>query len=131
MPIKPPYHKQTLPKDSRTIPLYGSKDRGDGLDFGKYFTCWFCGFTCDVERDALGDAESRLGISFEETLLPSFGPDGTDSLSSIPVLSGPVTGFHTALELDAAGDPKGIVYNFDVKGIGCPLCHGLNWRGDY
>ena len=92
-----------LRKDSKTIPLKGHPERGDGLDFGKYYRCWHCGFVCNVERDALGDAQSR---------------------------SGTVTELYNQVDEygDANGDQR---YKVSESSTGCPLCHSRNWLGTY
>ena len=113
-----------LPKESKTIPLKGNKVRGNGEDFGKYYRCWHCGFTCNVERDSLGDSQSRSGVSSE--LYTPVTYDGR------AVLGGDIQHFHTALETDSDGNPKELwEYYKPVITGGCPMCGSMNWRGDY
>lgn len=44
--------KNRIRKRSRTLPIPGHEDYGDGRDADRYFKCWNCGFICDSERDA-------------------------------------------------------------------------------
>ena len=92
-----------LPKESKTIPIYGHPERGDGEDNGKYYRCWNCGFVCNVDRDALGDQSSRSGAAYE-----------------------------TYAQVDEYGVATGKTrYKVSESSTGCPLCHSKNWRGDY
>lgn len=43
------YSHKRLPKEKRTIRLYG-----EGDDTNKYYRCWNCGFPCKTDRDSLG-----------------------------------------------------------------------------
>jgi hypothetical protein len=134
--------------DSRTIPLRGHKDYGEGQDDGKYFRCWNCGFTCNVERDELGDDASRDGISYEVyEALYSGGPkkDTNDYLETdaaihgynganvVPLLAmASARSGHVLLQNNADGTPKTVRINWTPKvNSGCPFCGTLNWRGDY
>ena len=129
--------KTRIPKQSRTIPVRGHKDYGDGQDAGKYWRCWNCGFICDVERDELGDSESTDGVS--HTIYNAQYTGGlTDAMihgdnNGVALLTmASARSGHVLLELDAAGDPKGVRLNWtpDVTS-GCPFCGTRNWRGDY
>ena len=111
-------------KDSRTIPIWGSPTRGDGLDHGKWFRCWNCGFLCNKDRDALGDSQSRDGVAYED-----YAPLTEGMNSGGAVLGTGVVAPQTNSEDDA------LLIRFPVmvseKSTGCPFCHTLNWRGDY
>lgn len=52
------YPRTHLSKQRRTHSVWGAQE-----DTGKYFSCWNCGFICNVERDQLdyGD-HARAGI---------------------------------------------------------------------
>ena len=92
-----------LPKDSKTIPIYGHPERGDGQDSGRYYRCWNCGFVCDTQRDALGDATSRSGAVYE-----------------------------TYAQVDEYGNPTGETrWKPSESSTGCPMCFTKNWRGDF
>jgi hypothetical protein len=121
------------PKESRTIPLLGNQDRGNGEDFGKYYRCWNCGFTCDVTRDSLGGSQSKGADNHEDYHTPSYGSkDYSSELNGLSVLGGDVGHYHVALELGSDGNPKNIRH--DIKSVvtgGCPFCGTMNWRGDY
>lgn len=110
------------PKRSRTIPLYGSPDFGDGKDDGKWFKCWNCGHTCNVETNMLGGSESDSGVVYEEQTPPVMFQGGQCLLRS----------GHVGMALDSFGNAKSIEYVLGIKQTnGCPLCGSLNWRGDF
>lgn len=112
-------HRSRKPrKDSRTLPLYGSDTRGDGLDSGRYYECWNCGFICDTDRDALGDAQSKANITTKSyQLLDEYG----NAVSSTGGAK------HTIF----TGEGYTTVRYEPEVGSGCPLCGTLNWKGDY
>jgi hypothetical protein len=149
-----------LRKDSRTIPLWGSLDRGGGEDHQKWYECWFCGWRCNVERDALGDGQSRSGVVHEDynptentvTRNMGVGASGDTTTTNIlepqrsiystltenqayneAVLGGDINSFQVAGENDSEGDTKSVRHPIRVsdKSRGCPFCHSMNWRGDY
>jgi hypothetical protein len=91
-----------LKRESKTIPIPGHKDYGDGEDDGRYFHCWYCGFVCNKERDELGGPEDRANVR-----------------------SQPYS------QVDQYGDSAGTTRYEPVVDTGCPLCGSLNWRGDY
>ena len=122
-------------KDSRTIPVDGSYERGGGEDAKKWYRCWNCGFLCNVERDALGDSQSRSGAVYEDYAQqpdPGYGypQQETNTLSNNQTAT--VDGLVVS-ELDPAGDAVGTKNAIWVsnKSRGCPFCHTLNWRGDF
>ena len=140
-------------KQSRTIRVRGNPIRGAyeahgvGEDSGKYFRCWNCGFICDVERDELGDSESRSGAS-SEIYAAQYSSDninetdgstrqvgtpiyGTSNGVPLLVIASLRTG-HVVLENGADSSPKGIRLNWQPKITGgCPFCGSKNYRGDY
>lgn len=131
-------------KDSRTIPIRGNADRGDGEDHGRYYRCWHCGFICNVERDDLGDRHSVSGVTheiYEQKYSTDPNPsaqggaihgdnDGVPLINMTQLGKGPKA--FVAMENDPAGDPKTIIYNWGpVIAAGCPFCGCRNWRGDY
>ena len=129
-----------LRKESRTIPQWGSYERGGGEDHSKWYRCWHCGWLCNEERDTLGDAESRSGVVHEDYAQepdPGYAFAGNEagqrSSNKTAVLGGSINAYHVAGELDSAGDEKGVRNAIRVsdKSYGCPMCHSLNWRGDY
>lgn len=135
-------------KDSRTYPLRGHKDYGEGRDDGRYWRCWNCGFICDVERDELGDSESKDGIShvIYEALYsggPKKGSNSADYYETDAMIHGDNSDVallvvasarsgHVLLENDADGTPKTVRLNWTPSiDSGCPFCGTRNWRGDY
>lgn len=120
-PYRPP-----LPKRSRTLPIKG---RGD--DAGRYFHCWFCGFVCDSERDALGDSDSNSGVAHTDAM--DLAVDNYSEGINKSVLGGDINCFEVGMELGADGStPKEVVHNHKCNiDSGCPFCGSKNWRGDY
>lgn len=110
-------------KDSKTLPIYGTPDRGDGLDNNRYWECWFCRFICDADRDELGDSESRARIALETYAL-------VDDVGS-------TTGYCSVKEgadqtaCEAAGGTWITTRHRVAGGTGCSFCHSTNWRGDF
>lgn len=110
-------------KDSRTIPVPGHRDYGDGEDNGKWYRCWHCGFLCNVDRDELGGPQDENQVSaiaytqtdqYGNTAYHCVGAAGADQ---------------TACE--AAGGIWSSTRYKPVVESGCPFCGTLNWRGDY
>lgn len=126
--------------DSRTIPIPGHQDYGDGKDADRYWKCWNCGFRADVTRDDLGGSEDLDGVepglahvldaSSFATQVASLAGDLAYN-TNIGALAA-VRSNHVLLELDADGTPKTIRQDWtpDVF-AGCPMCGTRNWRGDY
>lgn len=110
-------------KDSRTLPIYGHPDFGEGQDVGKYYRCWNCGFICDVDRDELGGPDSRSGVTATAyTQVDQYGNtayhcEGFYASDSAACEAGGGTWTSTKYE--------------PVVGSGCGFCGTLNWRGDY
>lgn len=118
------YRQRKIRKDARTLPIYGTKDRGDGLDHQRYWYCWNCGFVCDVERDFLGGAEERAQIT------PIAYNQTTDDLSTASYHCEGAAGATQTLCEAAGGTWSKVRYRPAGDG-GCPFCHSPNWRGDY
>ncbi len=135
MAFKPTKGNRKLFKDSRRIPVSSKepKDLGERGDTNKYYRCWNCGFICNEERDALGDAYSTSGNYAYEAIRTAQGYVETDELDITPVLGGSIVDYFTLLELGVDGStPKTIRYTFEaLVSSGCPVCGTLNWRGDY
>ena len=125
------HRTRKLPKESKTLPIFGSSERGNGIDDGKYFNCWYCGFVCNVDRDALGGAESGSGEAHIDFSTPSYGGINGDPLSAMSILDG-IDAFEVGMELNSSGDLKTIKADFstNISG-GCPNCGSKNWKGDY
>lgn len=113
--------KSRLRKDSRTIAVWGSPERGDGLDHNKWYRCWNCGFLNNVDRNALGDSQSMDGLVITEYAPNVYG--GELRLGDTLI----------AQKLDGDGNPiQTIRRNLrPISESGCSLCGSLNWRGDY
>lgn len=107
-------------KESRTIRVWGSPERGDGLDHNKWYYCWNCGFMNHEDRSALGGSESLDGVIHTDYV--NYPDRGEVRLGEALV----------AMENDSGGNPKSVRYNVKVgPNNGCSFCGTLNWRGDY
>ena len=55
------YDKRRLPRQKRTIPIFGAASYVDGRvvkdQSNVFYRCWNCGFPCRTDRDKLGDGE--------------------------------------------------------------------------
>lgn len=103
--------------------MKGNSIRGDGEDAGKYYKCWNCGFTCNVDRDALGDSESEANITpTAYTQVDQYGDTKYHC-------QGAAGATQTICEA-AGGTWSATRYQPEGSG-GCPLCHSPNYRGDY
>lgn len=120
------YRNPRISKDSRIIPIYGSSVKGDGTDADRFYKCWNCGFICDTQQDALGDANSRSGVAIFDNIE---SPDryGSGNLASLATLGGSISVMENGID----SQPKAIRHSqISKSGTGCPLCHTRNWRGD-
>lgn len=123
--------------DSKTIPLEGNRDRGNGEDAGIWYKCWNCGFICKEGRDSLGGSESRSGVVLEDFVeTPDrMGVDGKNGNHNSYQLcfDGLINHFHVVMANDSGGNPKKPYHALRVSesSSGCPFCHSKNWRGDY
>jgi len=109
--------------DSKTIPVPGHRDYGDGEDHGKWYRCWNCGFLCNIDREALGGPEDSPGVITQTfTTLDQYGNT-----------TGHCEGTHGADQTacEASGGTWVTTLYEPVVESGCPLCGTLNWRGDY
>ena len=110
-------------KDSKTIPVPGHQDYGDGEDADKWYECWHCGFKCNVERDELGgkDDDSKVTPTaftdvdqYGDTAYHCYGAAGA-----------------TQTICEAAGGTWTSTLYKPVVNVGCPFCGTLNWMGKY
>lgn len=118
------HRSKKLRKESRTISIFGSADRGDGRDSKRYWECWHCGFVCDVERDYLGGAEERA------TVKPIAYDQTEDDLSTAKYHCEGAAGATQTLCEAAGGTWSKKRYKPSVDS-GCPFCGSPNWRGDF
>lgn len=121
-------HGSLLPKTIHAHPLKGSKDRGGGEDFRKWYKCGWCGFICKIGRDELGGRNSRSGESHRDYTIPS------NIFDSSPIISvgGPIDSSLVLLELGSDGEPKEILHGFETNiSSGCPFCGSKNWKGEH
>lgn len=118
------YRHVRVSRESRTKLLSDQSPvhKGD-VDGGKYYRCWNCGQICNDRYHELGGADSGSGATYSDFAVDSQGRSAV-ILRTIP--NGLVSG-----KLDSDGNDKPVVHNYSTSGSGCPLCHSLNWRGDY
>lgn len=120
------YKQSRLPKESRTIPLSGDKDRGNGLDYGRWYRCWNCGFPCNIDRDSLGGPRDISGNSYQEYYLPA------DPYRNRETTIGGLDESYVAMEQGADGSAKEVRHLFEVvTSGGCSFCGTKNWLGKY
>jgi len=120
------YRGRKLPKQSRTIPLPASSERGNGLDAGRYFRCWHCGYICNIDRDSLGGAQSQSGVALQE-----YEPESDTGVFNVPVFGG-LDSAYVVPEAGADGAAKEIRRSIEpIVSGGCPFCGSLNWKGDF
>jgi hypothetical protein len=100
--IRVRHDNRKLRGDSKTIPQWGSDERGDGEDHGKWYECWNCGWLCNTDRDELG------------------GPDSKSNITPEPFL-----------EVDQYGTATTATLYKPVVESGCPFCGSLNWKGEF
>lgn len=115
--------KSRIRKESKTIPIWGHPIRGDGLDSGKWFRCWNCGMPNHIDRDALGDSQSRDGVVLTDYSQAIAGGKDEARLGNSLVAS----------VNDSEGNSKEVRYALMISesSYGCRFCHSLNYRGDY
>ena len=123
---------------SRKIPtdIHPRLRYGDGVgladESGKYYSCGYCGFNCNVDRDGLGGKDSQSGVRHSDFVAPSYDGSGGTSPSIDRLTLGGVGHVLVILENDANGEPKGVVHDHAQSvSTGCPLCGSTNWRGDF
>ena len=114
------YDRRKIPGVKRTIPRNWTGDQA-----GKFFRCWNCGFTCNADRDQVGDGVGyQVNDTFQPVTLNLF--DGntrahTLSISTIRDIS--------LIEKDSDGNPKVFKHNFTTQVVsGCPFCGCRNYR---
>jgi hypothetical protein len=116
-----------LRKEARTLPIPGHFDYGDGEDNAKYYQCWNCGFTCDVDRDKLGGPTDSPGVApVPYTLV---GQAGTALRGGSSIEDTSASRDHLAGDMTGEGYTT-FRYETEVS-EGCPFCGTVNWRGDH
>ncbi len=123
--------RRPVPREARTRLLWDETARFKGdKDNGKFYKCWNCGQVCHDKVHELGGSKSGDAIVHLDFSIASSGIIPGDSLSAISVL-GNVQKSVASLRLNSSGGTKTVVHSHRTTGGGCPLCHSLNWRGDY
>ena len=117
--------KSKVRKESRRIKLPGDEPEGGAL-----YRCWNCGQICDESKDALGGKSSGSGAVYLDYIEEAQGAESGMPESAMSVMSG-ILHVMVALPSDLSGNPGLDPHIHVITGTGCPLCHSLNWRGDY
>ncbi len=120
-----------IPKESRTRLIWDEVaiHKGD-KDNGKYYKCWNCGQICHDKEHQLGGSKSGDATEHFDFSIASSGIISGDKLSTLSILGSLQTSM-ASLELNSSGGTKTVLHSHRTTGGGCPLCHSLNWRGDY
>jgi len=103
--------RSKIPHAKRKIKL-----RGSGEDDGKFYRCWNCGFTNDIDRNAVGDSD---GVTYTIGTLPNEqnvnkGYEVSNSGDVVLVEDSPV--FSERHNIGASAHS------------GCALCGSMNYR---
>ena len=105
-----------LPKEKRTIKLYG-----EGDDAGKYYECWHCGQVCNKDRDTLGPG---TGVTVMDTVEPIYTIVGLGSNAVTPIFAGN----HRQWKVLNNGDYEPVMHNnYPSVSAGCPFCGSKNY----
>ena len=131
------YRNRRVRPTIKSKPIPGHKDYGDGIEDGKFYECQYCGYTCDIDKDALGGLESKGGATYadaddrySENEPPFYsGIDGQNKTLPLASLLS-LRSAHIVMESDADGTESTIRRNwYNDGGTGCPFCHSTNWKG--
>ena len=132
------YDKRRLPRQKRTISIFGAEGYIDGRvakdQTNIFFRCWNCGFICRTDRDQLGDGEGfYISDDVDKPIVQNKGAGANefpmsnlqwDVQISIDVLTTP----HLS-KLDSQGQPMEVMHNnTSMVTSGCPLCGCRNYK---
>jgi len=140
---QPNARKPRRPRDSRTIPLWDET----GQDNGIWYHCWHCGFSCNDQRDSLGDESTRNGVIHDDFTVAALGAEpgvygiatsGSEYNSGgLPSASVMLSGISInqktpVIKAGSDGNPITVLHYHSVSTSGgCPFCGSKNYRGDY
>lgn len=114
------YVRQHIPGYRRAIPRKWTESQS-----GKYYRCRICGFTCNTDRDRLGDG---TGVYVTDAILPAHLTAFDGNISSHTLSISTIKDLHL-IEMDSNGDPKIFKRNFTTTVTsGCPFCGSQNWK---
>ena len=100
-----------IAKKKRSIKLNGS-----GEDDGKWYRCWYCGFTNNIDRNAIGDGE---GLSYSVGVI-----DNDIKLNATQGHFIGNSGTNVILRKDFTER-----HNIGAYAVsGCSFCGSKNWR---
>jgi len=113
------YDRRGALSHKRSIPVPGADEQA-----GKFFRCWNCGYTCNTDRDKLGDG---VGYHATDQILGDVFANGRTSKDN--TLSISLTTDVSIIEVDSNSDPKVFKTNFSqITFSGCPLCGSRNYK---
>ena len=108
------YDRRRLPRRKHTIP----RDWTETQD-GKFFRCWNCGFTCNIDVNKLGDG---VGYRVYDDIL-TVDLDLFSGNTMACTLSISTNNDISLIEADSTGGPK--IFHREFKTTvtsGCPFC---------
>ena len=123
--------KTPLRKEFKTRLLFDETAifKGD-KDNKKYYHCSNCNQICHEGEHSLSGSNSGDAIEHSDFTTVSVGIIPGNAKSAMSILRH-VQGSMASLALKSDGSTKTVVHSFETTGGGCPLCHSLNWRGDF
>lgn len=123
--------KTPLRKEFKTRLRFDETARFKGdKDNKRYYHCSNCGQICHEGEHSLGGSNSGDAIEYLDFTTESIGTIPGNPLSAISLLRTLQESMASFIPNSSSG-PKTVVHNHRTTGGGCPLCHSLNWRGDY
>lgn len=132
------YHKGRLPREKRTISVFGAVSYIDGREVkdqsDKLYRCWNCGFLCNTDRDKLGDGvgytikdlveDNPYNMGASSFVWPDSNAGELDMRITMDTVSTPVL-----MQLDSEGNPVTVMHNLSqIVHSGCPLCGTMNYK---
>jgi len=119
------YDRRKLPQEKRTIPVWGA-DLPDAKQSGILFTCWNCGFLCNITRDELGDGVGYIVTDEIRIKTPRLG---TGDIKDLSLSIDPFQAGVHLMQLDPSGAPVTILRQMTQKVFaGCPRCGCKNYK---
>jgi hypothetical protein len=126
------YNRSRLPRQKRTIRLFGATAYIDGRvvddQSDRIFKCWNCGFICDTSKNKLGDGvgftvqdkvdKTPFDMAAAANRYPCSNASEMAMTISMEEISTPLL-----MKLDTEGNPVTVMHNLtQVVTSGCPLC---------